>query len=122
MGERTGNKHQDADGDDENIHRLEALQAGEDAAVGPHVHDEADVEEEAERADGGRDQPQVGLAHPVGDLADVGVQNRPCLDHRHEKEKLRNRCYNHNFPFKKSQGTRPFDSKQFKDYNLLPKV
>lgn len=66
MGVLTWDKHEEAVGDDEDVHRGEALHRGEDAAARVHVHDEAADEEEAEPGDGGGGEPKVSLCDPEG--------------------------------------------------------
>lgn len=64
MGVRTWDKHEKAVGDDEDIHGIESLHGGEDAAVRVHVGEEAADEEEAEPDDGGGQESEVGLWDP----------------------------------------------------------
>ena len=64
MGVQTWDKHENAVGDDEDVHGGQALHGGEDAAVRVHVRDEAAVKEEAEPGDGGGQQGEVGLWDP----------------------------------------------------------
>lgn len=64
LGKQTWDEHQDAVGDDQNLHCRQPLCGGQDASVDPHVHDEPYVEQETEPADGGSLQRKTGLSDP----------------------------------------------------------
>lgn len=63
-GKPTRKNHQQAVGHDKDLHRAQPLYRRQDASVLPHVHDEADVEQEAEPGDHGRSKSQVRLPNP----------------------------------------------------------